>query len=280
MTPPHDAISERELGEWAGKVRDAIFYARAHARSKGYALAVHGTLRRDVDVVAVPWTDEACDPDELVESIADNFIALGLSYEGGKTHMQQSREVKPFGRLAYALPLKGIPAPYLDMSVAPRAGVSAPSPVSAETPAISANDAEFQSGYDAGLRTCAAELAANKRLFDRAASFRSSDHDEEPPRQNAAAKSGALEAADIHHLSWSPEGVRRVPPPAAITPKCLRCERNPRHIHARMDGDVEYREVMPLCDECLGDPLCVVKFWDRVLAAQKAHHVRSSGAPK
>ncbi|HEY2851155.1 MAG TPA: hypothetical protein VGI97_14855 [Gemmatimonadaceae bacterium] len=118
--PSRDAISEHELGGWMEKVRDAIFYARVHARSKGYALAVHGTLRRDVDVVAVPWTDEACDPDELVESIADNFIALGLSYEGGKTHMKQSREVKPFGRLAYALPLKGIPAPYLDLSVAPR----------------------------------------------------------------------------------------------------------------------------------------------------------------
>ncbi len=37
-----------ELLDWHRRVNDVVFYARAAARSKGYALATHGTLRRDV----------------------------------------------------------------------------------------------------------------------------------------------------------------------------------------------------------------------------------------
>lgn len=29
------------------------------ARACGYALAIHGTMQRDLDLVAVPWVDEA-----------------------------------------------------------------------------------------------------------------------------------------------------------------------------------------------------------------------------
>jgi hypothetical protein len=32
---------------------------RAVARSLGYALTVHGSLVRDIDLVAVPWTSDA-----------------------------------------------------------------------------------------------------------------------------------------------------------------------------------------------------------------------------
>lgn len=117
-----DAVAAMELSEWVQQVKDAIFYARVCARSHGYALAVHGTLRRDVDVVAVPWTGEACSADELAEHIVAYFISVGLCFESGaREHMQQSREQKPHGRLGYAIPLKGIPAPYLDLSIAPRA---------------------------------------------------------------------------------------------------------------------------------------------------------------
>ncbi len=120
MTKKTDAVVESELGDWKQRASEAVFYARASARSKGYALAVHGTLRRDVDIVAIPWTDEACSADELADHIARELVKLGQSYEGAYQHMKSSREEKPFGRLAFAIPLKGIPAPYLDLSVAPR----------------------------------------------------------------------------------------------------------------------------------------------------------------
>lgn len=41
----------------------------AVARPLGYAIAVHGSMRRDLDLVAVPWTDDAAPAENLVEAI-------------------------------------------------------------------------------------------------------------------------------------------------------------------------------------------------------------------
>lgn len=43
---------------------------RRVARDCGYAIAVHGSLAKDIDLVAIPWTDRACEPDILVDKIA------------------------------------------------------------------------------------------------------------------------------------------------------------------------------------------------------------------
>lgn len=58
------------------------------AKSNGYALAVHGSMRRDLDLVAVPWPGT------------------------------QDPAQKPHGRLAWAIHLGG--GPYIDLSVMPR----------------------------------------------------------------------------------------------------------------------------------------------------------------
>lgn len=42
---------------------------RGRARELGYTIAVHGSLKRDIDLIAVPWTFEAVKADELVESL-------------------------------------------------------------------------------------------------------------------------------------------------------------------------------------------------------------------
>lgn len=68
---------------------------RMAARGAGYALAVHGSLSRDIDLVAVPWTVNASGRDDLLEvligaiaSVAGNAVAIG---EWGE---------KPHGRFA------------------------------------------------------------------------------------------------------------------------------------------------------------------------------------
>lgn len=43
---------------------------RRVARDCGYAIAVHGSLAKDIDLVAIPWSDRACEPDILVDKIA------------------------------------------------------------------------------------------------------------------------------------------------------------------------------------------------------------------
>lgn len=91
------------------------------AREVGYALALHGTLGRDFDMVAVPWTDAARDPDVLVEAIAK---------ASGGYAATQAREVEngpfvdlpkrlPHGRLGYLIFFRGGTG-YIDLSVMPR----------------------------------------------------------------------------------------------------------------------------------------------------------------
>jgi len=43
------------------------------ARSKGYALALHGSLQRDLDLVAIPWTKSAIPAQQLIQALAADF---------------------------------------------------------------------------------------------------------------------------------------------------------------------------------------------------------------
>lgn len=43
------------------------------AREHGYALAVHGSLRRDLDLIAVPWVEQPSTSRELVSAILEEF---------------------------------------------------------------------------------------------------------------------------------------------------------------------------------------------------------------
>lgn len=57
----------------------AVFYAamwndfRQAALDKGWALALHGSLANDMDIMAMPWTEEACAPLDMIEAIKDCF---------------------------------------------------------------------------------------------------------------------------------------------------------------------------------------------------------------
>jgi hypothetical protein len=43
------------------------------ARKHGYALAIHGSLGRDMDLICVPWIDEPSEPRAVVEEITNTF---------------------------------------------------------------------------------------------------------------------------------------------------------------------------------------------------------------
>lgn len=68
------------------------------AREKGYALAIHGSLQQDLDLIAVPWRDDCYFPDALATAFKEHLEAcLG---EGFDTN---NPEEKPHGRIAYNL---------------------------------------------------------------------------------------------------------------------------------------------------------------------------------
>lgn len=43
------------------------------ARKHGYAMAVHGSLGRDFDLICIPWIEKPCEPIDVVKEITDTF---------------------------------------------------------------------------------------------------------------------------------------------------------------------------------------------------------------
>ena len=78
-------------------------------KAHGYALAIHGSMQRDFDLVCIPWTETASHPMRVIEAISEQF-ALSLVGDGvDKFH----------GRKAYTL-LFGSWGTFLDLSFMPR----------------------------------------------------------------------------------------------------------------------------------------------------------------
>lgn len=77
-------------------------------RDVGYAIAFHGSFNYDLDLVAIPWTDEAVDHETLIQAIC-NFIG-GTCVDSGSD--------MPHGRRSYIINFGG--GPHIDLSVMPR----------------------------------------------------------------------------------------------------------------------------------------------------------------
>lgn len=67
-------------------------------RSHGYALAVHGTMARDFDMIAVPWIDSPSEPQMVVDEITKKHAVNQIS--GDPEQMRH-------GRICYTLALYG-----------------------------------------------------------------------------------------------------------------------------------------------------------------------------
>jgi hypothetical protein len=92
----------------------AIAAAQNACRNQGYAVAVHGSRVRDLDLVAIPWTEET------------PFSALGIAEIiadaiPGVLHVKG--EKKPHGRIGFTILPRvrwGFDNWYIDLSVMPR----------------------------------------------------------------------------------------------------------------------------------------------------------------
>ncbi len=96
----------------------ATFYAVLYPKIRevglkhGYAIALHGSMARDMDLIAYPWILECSDPDELILEIAEQI---------GVTMFEAdfpTKGEKPHGRMAYTLSFVG--DWFLDISVMPK----------------------------------------------------------------------------------------------------------------------------------------------------------------
>lgn len=86
-----------------------IEHIRAVAREIGYAIGVHGTLERDLDLIAAPWTEKALEMNhrEVMEYIAKGINGRVLDVGA-----------KPLGRWACNIKIDGW-FKLIDLSVCP-----------------------------------------------------------------------------------------------------------------------------------------------------------------
>jgi hypothetical protein len=84
------------------------------AKAAGYALTVHGTLCRDIDLVACPWTARA-----LAASTLHKRLFGYLKVGNVRAYTNKKPELKPHGRRAWSINVAdgGV---YYDLSVMPR----------------------------------------------------------------------------------------------------------------------------------------------------------------
>ena len=89
----------------------AVLYSalRRTSRRCGYALAIHGSMHRDLDLLAVPWTDEAVGAAELVDAMEKMHGLIPVH--------DTSKPIKPHGRKSWAYSMGG--NYILDLSVMP-----------------------------------------------------------------------------------------------------------------------------------------------------------------
>ena len=87
------------------------------ARGCGYALAVHGSRARDIDLIAVPWTERADTSELLVQRLCGVLSGkMGRALPMGDDDWTK----KPHGRRALTIILAGAMSPEIDLSIMPR----------------------------------------------------------------------------------------------------------------------------------------------------------------
>ena len=94
--------------------RRVIRPLRERAKALGWAIASHGSLERDIDLIAVPWTEGAAEPEALANSlrqVLDKLYGVGLEVGPNEAYP------KPHGRLCWSFWIR--PWTYIDLSIYP-----------------------------------------------------------------------------------------------------------------------------------------------------------------
>lgn len=111
-----------ERAELCGEFYDILIAALRHVAYRcGYALAVHGSLKRDIDLIACPWRDSAISAVPLVEEIRKACEVIVGTARYRDVDAGALPEKKPCGRLGWSFYLThDDTGPYIDISVMPK----------------------------------------------------------------------------------------------------------------------------------------------------------------
>lgn len=81
----------------------AMFYTELKdiAEDYGYNLVIHGSMIRDLDLIAIPWTETARDPDKMIFEMQEYMTG----YKTVKPNGKPTYTDKPHGRKAVTIEL-------------------------------------------------------------------------------------------------------------------------------------------------------------------------------
>lgn len=98
---------------------DRLQIIRRAAYGLGYAIGLHGSGESDLDLIAVPWTEQAASAEELVEEIRSEIDGVIVIVENADPFYYRNPQPKPHGRMAWSIQIgRGL---YVDLSVMPLA---------------------------------------------------------------------------------------------------------------------------------------------------------------
>lgn len=75
----------------------------------GYALSLHGSCERDLDLVAVPWVKKAYSPASLVQVLERSLLGVGYWRNRKEIEIEFKRDPKPHGRKAIIILMAHLP---------------------------------------------------------------------------------------------------------------------------------------------------------------------------
>ncbi len=102
--------------ECAKRYPEALLIVTRVAREYGYAIGVHGSRVRDLDLMAMPWVADAKPAIELVAALE---AALGGFVTQRTSEGIEWPRRRPHGRMCWVIHLGA--GPYIDLSVMPLA---------------------------------------------------------------------------------------------------------------------------------------------------------------
>ncbi len=96
--------------------RRSIDAIRDAARECGYAVGVHGSISRDIDLIVAPWTEDAVSAEDVAEAIRAAIAATNEGWAFVNPKLKAGE--KPHGRMCWSIHVHG--GPFFDVSILPR----------------------------------------------------------------------------------------------------------------------------------------------------------------
>lgn len=108
------SMTDPIMTSWVDPFLPDFQLIRKLGREVGYAIAQHGSLENDLDIVAVPWTTDSVSAQALVD-----HLVKGLKNDNGEARqMPNHLELRPHGRLSVNIKVNGW-YKMIDLSITP-----------------------------------------------------------------------------------------------------------------------------------------------------------------